>query len=408
MRILHTADWHLGDRLGSRGVDRTADLRAAVERVAAYCRDEQIDVLLVAGDLFSDKARRQEDLSDAIKHLGDTFRPFLLRGGTILALTGNHDREIPCQTLRNTLSLAAPRQPAFGDLVEPGRLYLAVGPTLMRVADAAGTEVQFILMPYPTPARYFDDSGEVAPTRDGRNATLQAAYATRLQQIMKHAAYRADRHTVLAAHIHVSTATVPSLFRMTAEQDVIFSEGDVPAGFAYVALGHIHCAQTIGSQPHVRYSGSIERLDLGERDDEKSVVVVEIGPRGRTGDPRPLQMAARPIYAVDISDPDTDIPTLRERHPDHERALVTYRLKWTPGRHAREDLVRAVEEVFPNWYGRDVVTVGSESQSVSASVQATNNPADAVLDYLRSQLDGNDDHDDLTRLARELIAEVDR
>ena len=41
MKILHTADWHLNDRLVR--IDRTADLRAGVERVAAYCESERID-----------------------------------------------------------------------------------------------------------------------------------------------------------------------------------------------------------------------------------------------------------------------------------------------------------------------------------------------------------------------------
>ena len=50
MKLLHTADWHLNDRLGR--IDRTDDLRRAVERVAAICHDEAIDVLIVAGDLF--------------------------------------------------------------------------------------------------------------------------------------------------------------------------------------------------------------------------------------------------------------------------------------------------------------------------------------------------------------------
>src|SRR5947209_2761071 len=128
MRILHTADWHLGDRLGSRGVDRTDDLRRAVERIADYCRREAIDVLLIAGDLFSDKLGLQKDLSETVRHLGDTFRPFLLGGGTILSLTGNHDKEIPAQTLRSTLALAAPEPLEPGALVTPGRLYPATGP----------------------------------------------------------------------------------------------------------------------------------------------------------------------------------------------------------------------------------------------------------------------------------------
>ena len=55
MRLLHTADWHLGDRMGC--IDRTDDLRRAVERVAACCHEEKVDVLLVAGDLFSELSR---------------------------------------------------------------------------------------------------------------------------------------------------------------------------------------------------------------------------------------------------------------------------------------------------------------------------------------------------------------
>src|SRR5262245_58146605 len=88
MRILHTGDWHLADRLGR--IDRTEDLRAAVERVAEYCRSECVDVLLVAGDLFSELASA-ESLRESIRHMQETFATFLREGGTILTLTGNHD-----------------------------------------------------------------------------------------------------------------------------------------------------------------------------------------------------------------------------------------------------------------------------------------------------------------------------
>src|SRR5207302_7411208 len=96
MRILHTADWHLGDRLGR--IDRTDDLRRAVERVADYCVRRSVDVLLVAGDLFSELAR-PDTLREAIRHVQETFRGFLCEGGTIVTLTGNHDNENFCQTL---------------------------------------------------------------------------------------------------------------------------------------------------------------------------------------------------------------------------------------------------------------------------------------------------------------------
>src|SRR5436190_12805001 len=132
MKLVHTADWHLGDRLGR--IDRTDDLRRAVERVAAVCRDERADVLLIAGDLFSELAR-PDGLRDAIRHLQASFEPFLRGGGTVLAVTGNHDNENFCQTLRHAMTLAAPGAGTFGAVAPPGRLYLASEPTLLRLAD---------------------------------------------------------------------------------------------------------------------------------------------------------------------------------------------------------------------------------------------------------------------------------
>src|SRR5687768_14360023 len=130
MKILHTADWHLGDRLGR--IDRTGDLSQAVERVAAYCAQEKVDVLLVAGDLFSELAR-PDILRDSIRHLQIVFEPFLRGGGTILTLTGNHDNEGFCQTLRHAMDLAAPASVASDVPVAPGRVYLATEPTLLRL-----------------------------------------------------------------------------------------------------------------------------------------------------------------------------------------------------------------------------------------------------------------------------------
>ena len=152
MKILHTADWHLGDRLGR--IDRTDDLRKAVERVAAHCKAEKVDVLLVAGDLFSELAR-PDSLRETIRHWQAVFGEFLETGGTILTLTGNHDNENFCQTLVHAMTLAAPTVGKAGELVPPGRLYLAADPTFVKLQDRmGGYEVQFALMPYPTPGHY--------------------------------------------------------------------------------------------------------------------------------------------------------------------------------------------------------------------------------------------------------------
>jgi exonuclease SbcD len=132
VKIVHTADWHLGHRSGR--VDRTGDLRAAVRQIADVCAAERVDVLLVAGDVFSE-LNRTETLKNWVEFLGQTFGPFLRGGGTILAITGNHDNETFAQMLCQAMALAAPGVAEPGGVLDPGRFYLFVGPAFFRLAD---------------------------------------------------------------------------------------------------------------------------------------------------------------------------------------------------------------------------------------------------------------------------------
>src|SRR5262249_47441510 len=158
---------------------------------------------------------------------------------------GNHDKETFCQTLRHAMSLAAPVAGKSGDRAGRGRLYLATGPTLLRLGDTVhGNDVQFVLMPYPTPTRYLqDEASQRYQGLDEKNRHLMAAYTRRLQEVQQSDRFDPTLQTVLSAHIHVRGAELPTLFRLTEQEDVVFSDADLPTGFAYIALGHIHRAQ---------------------------------------------------------------------------------------------------------------------------------------------------------------------
>src|SRR5262249_16949245 len=198
MKLLHTADWHLGDRLGR--IDRTADLRRQVERIAQYCREERVDVLLVAGDIFSEMLRA-DGLREAIGHLKETFEEFVRDGGTILAVTGNHDNAGFCQMLQHAMNLAAPTLHAPGTVVPPGRLYLASEPTLLHLADrATGGVVQFILMPYPTPDVYLTNEAlQKYRHLEEKKQFLQAAFISRLNALRSSPEFDSKMPAVLAA-----------------------------------------------------------------------------------------------------------------------------------------------------------------------------------------------------------------
>jgi exonuclease SbcD len=386
LRILHTADWHLGDRLGR--IDRTDDLRRAVERIATYCASERVDVLLVAGDLFSEQAG-PEGLRDAVRHLQEVFQPFLRDGGTILALTGNHDKESFCQTLRHAMSLASPIPTEPGSLCQAGRLYLATEPTLLRLADrSADGAVQFLLMPYPTPARYLaDEAGQRYQSLEQKNRHLMAAFTARLKAIRRSPAYELALPSVLAAHVTVRGSRLPTLFRLTEEEDVIVSEGDIPDDFAYVALGHIHRPQFLHGLPHVRYCGSVERLDLGESNDDKSCVLVDIGTEGRRGDPVILPLEATPIYVVQVTSPRDQLDALRTQYANAERDLVRLECTYTAGVDNREEALRELDRIFPRWYDRKI----NETNALNGTL-VTDEPgqgksfADTVRDFLGREL----------------------
>jgi exonuclease SbcD len=400
LRILHTADWHLGDRLGR--IDRTDDLRAAVERVADYCRDEKGDVLLVAGDLFSELAG-PEALRESIRHLQEVFQGFLRHGGTILTLTGNHDKENFCQTLRHAMHLAAPGGDRAGDVVQPGRLYLATGPSLLRLPDPAnGGQIQFLLMPYPTPARYLlEDTAQRYQSLEEKNRHLLAAFSAKLGDLRHDPAFDPRLPTVLGAHVAVTGSSLDSLFRLSEQEDLVLTDTEALAGFAYVALGHIHRPQCLGRQAHIRYSGSIERMDLGEKDDAKSLVVFDLGPQGLVDEPRLLPLDATPIYEVTIHAPRIELPAYRDRYTDAKRDLVRINCTYTAGLDNREEVLRELEEIFPRWYDRTITEANALAQTLTLNGPArARSFEETVRDYLTRELTNHPDDVKAAVLAR--------
>ena len=93
LRVLHTGDWHLNHRLDR--VPFHGFLRDAIEQIAGYCAKEGVDVLVVAGDLFSGREGR-EQLKESVGFLKKTFGPLLKDGLTILTSSATTEKRRPC------------------------------------------------------------------------------------------------------------------------------------------------------------------------------------------------------------------------------------------------------------------------------------------------------------------------
>lgn len=401
MRILHTSDWHMNDRLGFQ--DRSADICRALEQIAKYLEEYTVDVMLVTGDLFERSNAEKKEI--AIAEFKRIFQPFLARNGTILAISGNHDDETFFGTLRDALDLVAPGRKGRDGTHATGRLYIAPNPRQLRLADEAGNIVQFVLMPYPTPRCYLRDAGLKYHTIEEKNQLIQHEFKKTLDELKS----RLDKRypSVLLSHINIRGVKAHPLYRLSESDDVIFEPEHVPTYFAYAAYGHIHNPQeAMPGATHIRYAGSIERMDANESADQKSVVFFEIGGNRRVDNLEILPLNSTPIYHVEITDPDAQIPYLAERHPDADHALVKYTLHWQPGRHNKDELCRTLNDIFKRCYARDFLVIGGgEAGPAGFSARRMDDVVGTVNEYLKVQLAAHPQGEEIKALADELLAE---
>jgi exonuclease SbcD len=400
MRIIHTADWHLCDWL--RQVNRTADLQARVEVVAGLCEEHRADVLLIAGDLFSnDVLVRLEHVTDALLHLHRAFASFFDRGGTILAVTGNHDVDERIEFLRASMRLAAPV--AGSRQFVPGRAYLLNRPYFGTLQTRAGERAQFVLIPYPTASRYAEE-GDQFRSKDEENRVLQGRVAQEIQAAGLHPEFDRTLPTVLAAHLHVRGAEVHSLYKLTERDDVVFDTGFLPTAWAYVGLGHVHKPQCLAGMSHVRYPGSLDRLDFSERGDEKGVVLLDLGPTGLRGEPVRVPVAATPLLDLTIADPGAELPTLAQRYPERETAVVRVSVSHDPAGPSRHEITQALRRLFPRL--AELAWIKPDSPAGGVSAGGFTPHADyraSIRDYLARELEGDADRDDVLRLAERFL-----
>ena len=248
MRFLHISDIHLGKLLFQQNLlEIQIDL---LNQIIDYLVDNDIDVLIMAGDIYD----RSVPSNEAIEALNDFLSSLILKHHKkVLMIAGNHDSA-------TRLSFAS------GLLKQEGLYIEAFVQDEMKPVVIDG--VNFYLLPFfkPSYLRYLYNDESII--------TYQDAFAA----YMKRQKINPDKTNVLITHQFIAGNKEV----IKSESEAILSVGgseiidvSLVKQFDYVALGHIHAPQQI-SRDTIRYSGSLMRYSFDEVKQKKSIVDVSI------------------------------------------------------------------------------------------------------------------------------------
>lgn len=317
MRILHTADWHLG-RLFN-GIHLTEDQRFVLDQVVDLARTLKPDAVVVAGDIYD----RAVPPPEAVSLLDSTLAKIAVELRIpVLLIAGNHDS--PDRLGFGAKLMVAQNVHVFG------RLTAELAPVILN--DQYGP-VAFIGVPYAEPAVVRELLG--APGIEDHEAAMGAIAVKAL------AAVPAGYRSVLIAHAFVSGGSISDSERPLS----MGGSGAVTAGcfhgFNYTALGHLHRPQSMGAE-RLHYSGSLLKYSFSESDHVKSVTMVELDPDGD------IRLTQHPLHArrdVRIIEGTLAEVVDEGRRDEHSDDYVLVRLT---DRGALVDPLGVVRTVYPN------------------------------------------------------------
>ncbi|HWF05025.1 MAG TPA: exonuclease SbcCD subunit D [Candidatus Angelobacter sp.] len=259
MRILHTADWHAGKTLWNRS--RAAEQEKVYAEIIGIARKEKADVVAIAGDIFENFAPSP----DAERLVYSALAELIGAGIPVIVAGGNHDNPKRLAALREMLAplnifvRAEPQRPEAGGVIDiqvrNEKARIAVLPW---VPDNKVIDIGQLMGPEDEWYKAYSDN--VAAMCD---CLAQSFTDSTVNILVGHLfAFGAEASgSERPIHISAPYAIAPARFPTTAQ---------------YVALGHLHRPQEIICPTICRYAGSPLQLDFGERDQQKSVVMVDV------------------------------------------------------------------------------------------------------------------------------------
>lgn len=251
MKFAHISDLHLGKRLHQFSL--IEDQRYILEKITEIVKEEKVEGIFIAGDIYDKIYPSAEAVA-----LFDSFLVNLAKAEIkVFAISGNHD---------------SPERIAFlGELTKKAGVYLSPvyrGEVSKVTMEDEFGEVHIYLLPFikPVHVRHFFPEETVTNYTEAMNVVVKSMKLNKKER------------NILVAHQFVTGA-----MRSDSEEISVGGLDNVEATafqeFDYVALGHIHGPQNMGSEK-VRYSGTPLKYSFSEWQDQKSVTILEVKEKG--------------------------------------------------------------------------------------------------------------------------------
>ncbi len=258
MKIVHTADWHVGRTI--RGRSRHDEQAEVLAEIVDVVRDNAADLVLVGGDQFDTSSP-----SPAAEQLVYRILLGLAEVAPVVMVAGNHDHPRRLEAVAPLLELgrvtvcSALSRPDEGGVVRPvPGARVALLPFLSQRSIVTAADLMSL----------------DADQHGGKYADRMAAIVTALCQDLG-----ADEVNLVLGHVMVHGGQVGGGERSAHTVfDYSIPAQTFPPELSYVALGHLHRHQRMPAAAPVWYSGSPLQLDFGEVDDQKGVLVVDAEP----------------------------------------------------------------------------------------------------------------------------------
>ncbi len=276
MRILHTADWHLGHRLHDN--ERGGEHALFLEWLLHTVENQQIDLLIVAGDIFDTANPTHQALEQYYAFIMNLLRTCCRN---VVIIGGNHDSPGTLNAPKDILKHL--------NIHVIGKAQEDLEEQVIRILDGKA-RLQGLVCAVP----FLRD-------RDIRRAVAGESYQEieqRLKEgIIGHyrnladyiAPYKAESIPVIATgHLFASGGELSDEKEGSEKPIHIGTLGNIsaqefPDEFDYITLGHLHRPQLVSGRTHIRYAGSPIPLSFSEFSDHKSALLIEFDGNQLTG-----------------------------------------------------------------------------------------------------------------------------